>query len=168
MTEPIVISLRGPIPSKKNMNRPNKNGKGLHQDKSLKLLLDRLEMQVPGYARDLRLESPELEFQFYYSKANWDLDNGETTILDILVKYGVLANDNIKRLNGKRTTWPAIKAEYPGCDVTIIPAAAGEPTASRYRKPEPRARAFRPSLASPPFEDADIMEDFIDERGDED
>lgn len=132
--DPFEIELRGHIPSKKNSYRPRRGGKGrgFFKDTRLQAELDRLALQIPGEYRDLKLESPHLEWNFTYARANWDLDNAKTTVLDLLVQYGVLMNDNIKRLNGGETTHPAVKGDYDSVRVVITP----QPESPRYIDPK--------------------------------
>jgi hypothetical protein len=120
-TEPIEITLRGHIPSKKNSYSPRKDKPGFFKNSKLQVQLDRLALQIPGEYRDLKLESPDLHFYFTYEKANWDTDNAMTTLIDLLVQYGVLANDNIRRLNGFKVIHPAVKGDFDGCRVLIYP-----------------------------------------------
>jgi hypothetical protein len=120
-TEPIEISLRGHIPSKKNSYSPRKDRPGFFKNSKLQSQLDRLALQIPVECRDLNLESPDLHFYFTYEKANWDTDNAMTSLIDLLVQYGVLANDNIRRLNGMKVIHPAVKDKYDGCRIVIFP-----------------------------------------------
>lgn len=118
---PIEIIFRGHIPSKKNSYSPRKDKPGFFKNSKLQTQLDRLALQIPGEYRDLKLESPDLHFYFTYEKANWDTDNAMTTLLDLLVRYGVLKNDNIKSLNGLKVIHPAKRWYFDGCRIVIFP-----------------------------------------------
>lgn len=118
----IVIEFRGRVPSKKNRYSPRKDKPGFFKDSKLQAELDRLAMQIPGQYRDLKLESPIVDFFFCYVKANWDRDNAAQALTDLLVEYGVLANDNIRRFNGTVTIHPAVLSDYDGVTVAIRPA----------------------------------------------
>jgi hypothetical protein len=121
--EGLTIELLGKICAKKNRKFTfrGKDGKmkasyGKAQDE-----LDRLEIQIPGWARGLELVSPDLDFQFECPNKNWDRDNAVTTAIDLLVKTGVLKNDSVKQLNSIITIFPARMAEYWKTTITIWP-----------------------------------------------
>ena len=139
--EPIIIEFRGYC-SKKNRKAPNRNGRGLHMEPETRLMIQRMEMQVPGHVRDLHLEDPEVEWHFTYTNARVDKDGIITTVLDILQKYGVIVNDNIRRFNGKQTIWPAERGEEDIVKVVLFPRVV-EPTFQRYVRPNRRVH-FRP------------------------
>ena len=121
-SDTIVIVFAGRVPSKKNRYTPNKDGKGMHKDRKLQGELDRLALQIPGHLRDLKLESPEVHFYFKYSgRANWDRDNACTALIDVLVQYGVLAGDQIRRFNGLLVIHPAEKSDEDVATVVLIP-----------------------------------------------
>lgn len=132
MSEPMVIQLKGKIPSKKNSYTPRKDGKGFFKSTELKTELDRLAMQIPGWARDLKLVHPDLHFHFTYAKANWDRDNACTTLMDLMVTMGTLENDNIASSNGTTTIHPAERGEYDGVKIIIFPKVQAEEQAPRY------------------------------------
>lgn len=140
MNDPIVLELRGHVPGKKNLYVPNKDGKGFHIDREVKAAIDRLAMQIPGQYRDLKLEHPDIDFNFTYRTANWDKDNAATTLLDLLVEYGVLFNDNIAHCNGRVSTNPAVRGEYDSATIVILPKSQTEVQAPRYA---PRRRQKR-------------------------
>lgn len=144
-SEPMVLHLLGHVPAKKNNWRPRKGG-GIVLDRDTREAIDRLAMQIPGRFRDLRLESPEIEFYFTYMRGGWDRDNAATTLLDVLVEYGVLYDDNIKRGNGKITIHPALPADSDGVTIVIIPAAQDSAPVQRYVQPRRRKRGTEPGL----------------------
>jgi hypothetical protein len=158
--DPVVVEFRGHIPSKKNFHRPSKNG-GIFQDKKTKIELERLEMQVPGQLRDLKLEHPEVEWHFRYTNAHVDVDGMKTTILDILQKYGVIVNDNIAHFNGRQVIHPAERADFPGATVVLTRRAAAEQPHPRYVRPK-KPRVTMASLAYAPPNQADALEEWFD------
>ena len=162
---PIVIELRGHVPAKKNNWRPRKGGGIGITDPAISEAIKRLEMQIPGTVRDLNLESPDIEFSFTYQKANWDRDNAVTTILDVLVKYGTLKNDNLKRCNGTITIHPAIKGEYDTLKLVLIPQAQALEPPVRYVRPRRRKLPYNvpPERPTPP----DMEEEHVEVSWDE-
>ncbi len=144
MTGPLVLELHGRIPSKKNSYTPRKDGKGFFKSTDLKTQLDRLAMQIPGWARDLKLVHPDLHFHFTYTKANWDRDNACTTLMDLMVQMGTLENDNISSSNGTTTIHPAERGEDDMVKIIIFPRSADgeEASPSRYIDPRRKRRAW--------------------------
>jgi hypothetical protein len=118
-SEPIEMEFSGHVPSKKNSYTPKRGG--MFKSKDLQDAIDRLAMQVPGEFRDLKLVSPQIEYFFTYTKANWDRDNAAVTLGDILVQMGVLANDNIASCNGPIVIHPAVRGDYDSCRIVITP-----------------------------------------------
>jgi len=53
------------------------------------------------------LSHPSMDVHIYTRSRRQDRDNIVTTVLDVLVKAGVLAGDNIARFNGMLTVHPA-------------------------------------------------------------
>ena len=72
-----------------------------------KLSMDRIAMQIPGELRDLKLEHPRIDMFFIVGREDVDVDNIFSTVLDLLVKYGVLVDDNVRHCNGVKKLWPA-------------------------------------------------------------
>jgi len=141
-TDPVVLEFRGRIPSSKNRYTPRKDKPGFFKNSKLQDELDRIALQIPGWARDLKLENPEISVHFKYTTANWDRTNAWQGLEDLLVSYGVLRNDNIRRSNSLISLHPAEKSDYDGVKVILIPRA--EATSSpRYVRP-PRRRSLAP------------------------
>lgn len=109
--------------AKKNDKIPFKNKAGKvrmrygNQD-----ALDRLAMQVPGWARDLKLEHPTIEFRFTVAHRKFDRDNAVTTLLDLLVKMGTLAQDSVAHCNGTIIIHPAIISDHWLTTITLTEA----------------------------------------------
>jgi Holliday junction resolvase RusA-like endonuclease len=119
LTNSYEIILYGTAVSKKNSYRPHAGG--MHKDKQLQAELDNLEMQVPGPCRDLRLEHPEIDFYIKTRSARRDRDNIVTTLLDVLVRCGVLVDDNVSHSNGRMTIHPAEVCEEDSVRIVITP-----------------------------------------------
>jgi len=145
--EPIIIELIGHIPSKKNNLRPRKGGGIMNDNKDVKLMIDLLAKQLPGKVRDLRLVSPEIHFYFFYERANWDRDNAVTTLLDILVKYGTLKDDNLANCNGLISIHPAQRSEQDSVKIILFPRQEELTSAGRYVDPR-RMRKGAPLMPS--------------------
>lgn len=102
------ITLLGAVIGKKNRLTVNRGGRftyggGTHE------AMDRLGIQIPPDVRDLQLKHPDLDVTFAVTDGKKDRDNSLTTIIDLLVRYGVIAQDNIAQFNGTITVHPAIK-----------------------------------------------------------
>lgn len=123
----IEILLIGYIPSKKNLYKRagfTHGRRGMYKDQSVVACLDSLAAQIPQAYLGLKLEHPRVSWQFTVPAARQDRDNMKTAVLDILVKAGVLANDNIARYNGLETIHPAIvdPSQEPSVLVRLRPA----------------------------------------------
>lgn len=70
--------------------------------------MNRAAMQIPGELRDLKLEHPDLDVQFVVGRENVDRDNILSSILDLMVHYGVLSSDSVAKCNGTIVLHPAI------------------------------------------------------------
>ena len=122
--EPVEILLLGKTPSKKNRYTPRKGGKGFFKNSDLQAELDRLSIQIPAEARDLRLRHPAIDFFFTYTIANFDRDNAVVTLMDILTGYAVLdGSDNIAHCNGTITIHPAVRGEQDSVRIVLTPSA---------------------------------------------
>ena len=157
--EPIVLTFRGRVPSKKNRYTPRKDRPGFFKDARLKSELDRIALQIPGWARDLKLESPVIDVHFKYVTANWDRTNAWQGLEDLLVDYGVIFDDNIKRSNSLISLHPAEKSDYDGVTVVLTPRVV-EPEFQRYVRPRRRTRFSVPPTVAPPEPEPD--EDYLD------
>lgn len=113
------FTLYGKVPSKKNRYMPRKDRPGMIKDSALRTELDRLGMQIPGELRDLKLTHPDIAIQMVVCDGRSDRDSALTTILDLLVQYGVIANDSIAKCNGLLRVPPAVKGEDWQTKVTI-------------------------------------------------
>jgi len=114
-----------------------------------RVMLQRMEMQVPGSVRDLKLDNPEVEWFITYTNGHVDVDGVMTTVLDILQKYGVIINDNLVHFGGRQTIHEAQRGEEDIIKIVLIPRAADAPDLSpRYR--DPRRDRFRARVSPPP------------------
>jgi hypothetical protein len=90
------IFLQGHIPSKKNMLRRSKNG-GMFRNSSVADQIDALTIQAKAAWRGREpLSCNPIGMVFLVTDLRSDIDNKATTVLDCLVKAGVLKNDNCK------------------------------------------------------------------------
>ena len=105
------LVLKGPVPSKKNDRSIGyRRGKlTMFIDKDQQAALDALVWQAKAQWKGMaRLVHPDISIRFHVSNRRQDRDNMATTLLDVLVKAGVLANDNIAQCNGRITIEPAV------------------------------------------------------------
>ena len=115
------ITILGELPSHKNekvatrRKRKKDTAKGvagttymgIRTKSAVKDAMDRAGLQIPGELRDLKLRHPDIEMFCVVGREDVDTDNIFSTVLDILVKYGVLADDNCRHCNGTKTSHPA-------------------------------------------------------------
>jgi Holliday junction resolvase RusA-like endonuclease len=116
------LTLFGELPSHKNekvatLRKRKKDTKkgvagstymGIRTKSAVKDAMDRAGLQIPGDMRDLKLRHPKIEFYFKVARVNVDRDNIVSTVLDLLVRYGVLENDSISSCNHTITIYPAM------------------------------------------------------------
>lgn len=117
----LQLEISGKIPSKKNLYSPMANGKGFFKGSKLLNAEKVFSLQIPGEYRDLKLENPHIVIQLKLPKKSWrsDRDNAVTTILDYLVKFGVLKDDSINHLNGALFMAPVIESSEYKCLISI-------------------------------------------------
>jgi hypothetical protein len=119
------LILHGQLVSKKNLYMPRIVGKGSAQkvifikNSELQSKLDSLACQIPADMRNLKLESPDIHVEMTVAHQQGDQDGAYTTLLDILVEYGVLYNDNIKRCNGRKILEPCTISDHWKTVVTL-------------------------------------------------
>ncbi len=107
---PFAIALLGHMPAKKNNWTPRKGG-GIFLDKASQAEINGLIIQATSIARNWgvhKLEHPRLRITFYVRDRRGDRDNKLSTLLDVLQKAGIIANDNVRRFNGEVTLMPAV------------------------------------------------------------
>lgn len=122
LSEPLVLELYGPIPSKKNSYKKRSGrGRGMFKDRDLQSKLDYLTLQIPAEARGLELVHPDVTIQFTVPDRGRDRDNMVTSLLDVLVLAGVLKNDNIASFNGRLVIEPAEVDQQFYTRVTLEP-----------------------------------------------
>lgn len=95
------IVLVADLKSKKNMYGQTKTGRR-YKPKAVKDAEDASLMQIPAEFYGLELQHPAVEFFSFIPKKNWALDRDGifTTGIDILVKFKVFKDDNIRNFNG--------------------------------------------------------------------
>jgi Holliday junction resolvase RusA-like endonuclease len=101
-----VLTLRGHCPSKKNLWRRGR-GQKAYLDRSAQAEIDSLVLQARSAWKRAPLSHPSVDVHIYTRSRRQDRDNIVTTLLDVLVKAGVLAGDNIAKFNGPVTVHPA-------------------------------------------------------------
>jgi Holliday junction resolvase RusA-like endonuclease len=91
-----TLVIEGPVPTKKNNLRRSKNG-GMFIDRrsadAIAPLLMQAKAKWAGKATLDRVSS--IRAAFYVKTRRQDLDGMYTTLQDVLVKAGVLRNDNL-------------------------------------------------------------------------
>lgn len=105
--EVVRLDIEGAIPSKKN-NRAAKGARA-HYDPETRAAIDAIIWQLKAQwgNRRISVESPELRFYLKLANRKQDRDGCITTLLDCLVKAGVLFDDSVRWSNGLQSTMPA-------------------------------------------------------------
>lgn len=112
MTELVIT---GTVPSKKNLLKLTKGGRGYY-DSATRQILNDLSSQVERqWGSRPPLVHPAIAVVFYVTTGRSDKDNKYTTLLDALVSGGVLKDDCIALCNG-----PVIL-----CEAVMTPSIAG-------------------------------------------
>jgi Holliday junction resolvase RusA-like endonuclease len=123
---PIRLTLRGDPRTKKNSQRIASNGKLLQSEPFLQWQND-VGWQIPGQYRNARISVPvNVNAAFFMqTRHKVDLGNLLAAVCDMLVHYGVIADDNrdiVASMDGSRVYWD--KAA-PRVEIEIT-AIAGE------------------------------------------
>ena len=118
----LEIKILGKTPSKKNQLVRRKDGKGYFNPKGKEIadIVSQIKKQVGDI---IPFDKPMVSMLFVCSRANTDIDNKATTIMDCLVKAGVLINDNLKHFTGPLTV-TGKKGDYDGALIQIVPSEA--------------------------------------------
>lgn len=132
-TRTIELELFGKIPSKKNRYQRNPRRNRPFKDRELARAIDDLVLQIPPVYRNLRLEHPDITVQFGFDNFRQDRDNALTTLLDVLVVAGVLADDSTSRCNGTITLLPAVRSEVPFSRVVLRLPESPQPSTDACR-----------------------------------
>lgn len=98
--------LQGHCPSKKNLYRRSRDGR-LFLDHEVKAQIDALIVQAQNKWKRRSMKDPEIDVEFHVRDARGDRDNKLVTLMDVLQKAGVIANDNIAQCNGTVVLLPA-------------------------------------------------------------
>lgn len=114
----MIITLRGPIPSKKSLYRRGKNG-GLFLDRAVVKTIDGLIIQAKAAWHRPPIKHPHLSFELLVTSRRQDRDNILLTLMDVLVKAGVLVNDNIASCNGSVVLLPARVGSEEGARIEV-------------------------------------------------
>ena len=132
-----VISLHGLCPSKKSEKVPTRNKAGkIRMHYQAQPEIDRLGEQIPAELRDLGLLHPDVDIFFGVTHGRADRDGKEATILDLLVKYGVIQGDQISKFNGTVTIHPATRGLVDRVLIKLTDTGVDRwPPVPRKRKP---------------------------------
>lgn len=120
MIHKATIEVAGNIPSKKNTYKAG--GGRIYIPDEVKQKINGLTWQISRQWKGKpKLRHPNMVFRLFGGRSNQDRDNQVQTILDCMVKAGVLVNDDIGNSNGWMVTAPAMKAkkEDEGCVVNL-------------------------------------------------
>ena len=116
----LALRIDATLVSKKNQlvpGKPKKNGKMSkpHYSARARLSMDEIIEAIPGALRDLQLVHPDVEVFFYVDMAGAKIDKDGiwTTVLDCLVKVGLIQDDSIEKFNGTVTLHPANIWRWP-------------------------------------------------------
>lgn len=112
------LTLRGPVPNKKNLWQPRKGG-GMFLDQDVKSKIEWLTLQARQQWNRPAVEHPDMDVEFFVLDGRSDRDNKLGCILDVLQDAGVLVNDNVSRFNGTLVIHPAVVGDKEGVIVDI-------------------------------------------------
>lgn len=115
----IRLTLKGPVPNKKNLWKPKPNGRGMYIDSEIKSLIDSLIIQAKLQWSRPPIEHPDVDVEFFVRDRKSDRDNKLGCILDVLQKAGVLVNDNSAHFNGTVVIHPAVIGNVEGVVIDI-------------------------------------------------
>lgn len=131
-----MITLHGRIPSKKNSRRfimagkraftiANKDYEAWHQ-----LAMFELQHQIKGMKNRIRMSGPyAIKMRFWgISAAAWDLTNKAESIMDLLVDYGLLEDDNWKCVPSIALDFIEIDRQNPRVEIDILKPKVGNQT----------------------------------------
>lgn len=108
MIQQFTFTVRGYVPSKKNNYSRGKGG-NIFIDGEMRNQLSSLEWQFrKQWGKRLPAIHPKTVFRLVTGSDGRDRDNWEQTLLDCMVRAGVLADDNIRKFNGWSATAPAV------------------------------------------------------------
>jgi len=116
------ITIEADVISKKNAYGSGKGGRRFKPDRVVDAENDAL-LQIPAEYFGLELKHPAVEFKAYLPKKSWamDRDGAWTTVLDYLVKAGVLKDDNVRNFNAPVYLHPTEESAVKRFRVRIYP-----------------------------------------------
>jgi len=114
------IEIAGKIPSKKNQLVPRRDGRGYFNPESRRLA--DIVAQICEVTGNLQPVSPsEIRIHLRLPRTNMDIDNRAVTIMDCLVKSGIIIDDSIRHFRGPLiVTGEKTDTNNEGASVTII------------------------------------------------
>ncbi len=117
----IVLELFGNIPTVKDSYLPvmRKGKPALTKDRKLTAKLNYILEQIPREFWDLRLKDPEIVMQRFAPPGNQrrDRDGILTTLLDLLVRAGILEDDSDLYNNGD---WHILKTQIAEAQKVVL------------------------------------------------
>lgn len=113
----MILQLVGPVPCKKSKYRRGRTA--LYLDRSVSAAIDALVLQAQAQWRRPPVEHPDITITFRVRHRRADRDGMLATVMDILQRAGVVANDNIARCNGWVHLAPAVIGDDEGVNIKI-------------------------------------------------
>jgi Holliday junction resolvase RusA-like endonuclease len=113
----IRLTLKGPVPCKKNLWKRGPHGQYI--DKAVKAQIDALIIQAKQQWRRIPLTDPDMDVEFFVLDRRSDRDNKLGCILDVLQSAGVLKNDNVANFNGTLVIHPAVVGTQEGVIIDV-------------------------------------------------
>lgn len=116
------ITIEADVISKKNAYASGRGGRRFKPKRVVTAEEDALN-QIPIELYGRFLEHPAVEFKAYLPKKSWamDRDGAWTTILDYLVKAGVIKDDNVRCFNAPVYLHPVEEAAEKKFRIRIYP-----------------------------------------------
>lgn len=116
------IVIQADVLSKKNNYKQTASGRRFKPAKIVET--EKLALQqIPPDLFGLGLQHPGVEVFMEMPKKSWamDQDGAWTTVLDYLVKAGVVKDDNIRNFNGPKIMHPVVEADRKKITVRLYP-----------------------------------------------
>ena len=116
------ITICADVISKKNAYASGRGGRRFKPARVVDAENDAL-LQIPVEYFGLELVHPAVEFKAYLPKKSWamDRDGAWTTVLDYLVKAGVLKDDNVRCFNSPVYLHPVTESTEKKFRIRIYP-----------------------------------------------
>lgn len=118
----IELVIPGWVPSKKNLLKLTRSGHGYYDPEVKARLVEMEEAVRDQWAGREPLVHPAIGMHFTLASSRSDRDNKFTTVLDALVKGGVLVDDCIAKSNGVYLIMAAIVSKTPFTTIWLEPS----------------------------------------------